>query len=91
MDNEYFLHALFFVIASERRERGNQQARNPNTFDCHEAKPLAMTQSNLSGDPTRLLAALAMTHGNLHVPTCLPPSPPDNAASAAAMAAAEIS
>ena len=28
---------LFFVIASEQRERGNQQARNPDTVDCHEA------------------------------------------------------
>ena len=27
-----------FVIASERRERGKQQARNPDTVDCHEAK-----------------------------------------------------
>ena len=23
-----------WVIASERRERGNQQAKNPNTIDC---------------------------------------------------------
>ena len=29
--------AKHLVIASEQRERGNQQARNPNMVDCHEA------------------------------------------------------
>ena len=54
------------VIASEQRERGKQQARNPDTVDCHEAKPLAMTGDNdVSSIHRRLIATLAMMIGNI--------------------------
>ncbi|MDE7447589.1 MAG: hypothetical protein K2M51_00860, partial [Helicobacter sp.] len=31
-------HLYLSLRASPSGERGNQQAKNPNTFDCHEAK-----------------------------------------------------
>ena len=72
--------ALFFVIASECNERGNQQARNPRImkdsmpFDCFAS--LAMTDSSILLCPKSLQVAIET----------IPPSPPDNAASRFAMA-----
>ena len=64
MTRKYFggatLVALFLSLRAFDRMRGNQRARNPDTVDCHEAKPLAMTRDNDVSSIHRHLIASAM-------------------------------